>query len=129
MKIKKLILDANILIEAVKGASRIFSHLEEVFPGCELVTSKSVIFEVEKISRGKSRVSKAARLALQFVEKNSVKIEKTKSRGDDSLIELCDAGSVLITQDKELRERCVEKGFLAGYLRDRRYLMFGREIR
>ncbi|MBI2085249.1 MAG: hypothetical protein HYT71_01915 [Candidatus Aenigmarchaeota archaeon] len=129
MKIKKLILDANILIEAVKGGSGIFSHLEEVFPGCELVTSRSVVLEVEKISRGRSKISKAAKLALQFAERNSLKIKKTKSKGDDSLIELCDAGSVLISQDKELRKRCVENGFLAGYLRDRRYLMFGREIR
>ncbi len=129
MKIKTIILDANILIEAARVGPDIFGHLKEIFPGCGLVTSKPVVLEVDKISRGRSEISKTAKLALEFVKKNSVKIKPTKNRGDDSLIELCGVGSVLISQDKELRERCAKKGFLAGYLRDRRYLMFGREIR
>ena len=125
MAIKKIILDASILIEAARSKADIFSQIREAFPKAEMITSNSVMVEVGKISKGKGKASLAARVALRLTEKNRIKAIKTESRGDDSLIELCDSESVLITQDKELRERCAKKGFLSGYLREQRYLIFG----
>lgn len=125
MKLKKIILDSSVLIEAAKSRADIFGQIKETFPKSELVTSDSVMSEVRKISEGRGKVSLVARIALQLSGKNRIKTIKTESAGDSSLIELCDSESALITQDKELRSRCAKKGFLTGYLRKKRYLIFG----
>ncbi len=126
MKLKKIILDASVLIEAAKSRVDIFGQIKETFPKSELVTSDSVMSEIRKISEGRSRAALAAKVAFQLAGKNRIKTVKTEGVGDDSLIELCGSESVLITQDKELRNRCSKKGFLTGYLREKRYLIFGR---
>ncbi|MBI1972259.1 MAG: hypothetical protein HYS53_03070 [Candidatus Aenigmarchaeota archaeon] len=129
MKLKRIILDASVLIEAARSRADIFGQIKETFPKSELVTSNSVMSEMREISKGRGRASLAARLVLQLSAKNGIRAVKTESTGDSSLMELCDSESVLITQDRKLRERCAGKGFLSGYLREKRYLMFGREIR
>ena len=122
MKMKKIILDANVLIESTKSGTDIFGQIKDAFPKSEIITSKSVSGELRKISKGKGKDATAARIALLLSDKNLVGLKKTKSRGDDSLIELCDENSILITQDKKLREKCAKKGFLTGYLRGKRQL-------
>ncbi|MBI4177213.1 MAG: hypothetical protein HY516_02500 [Candidatus Aenigmarchaeota archaeon] len=129
MEIKRIILDANVLIEAAKNKIDIFGQIKNTFPRVEITTSRSVMAEVKKISAGRGKAALAARVALELAKKNSIKAAKTKTTGDSSLLELCGENSALITQDKELRHKCAEKGFQAGYLRGKRYLTFEGEIR
>ncbi|MBI3413054.1 MAG: hypothetical protein HY051_03175 [Candidatus Aenigmarchaeota archaeon] len=125
----KVILDANTLIEAAKNKADIFGQINDRFAKPDIVTSASVMAELKKISGGKGSNSIAARVAIQLAKKNSVGARKTKDKGDDSLLELCDGDSILITQDRNLRERCKRLGFSTGFIREKRYLTFEREIR
>ncbi len=124
MKINRIILDANILIETVKNKNGVFKQIREAFPSSEIVISRPVLDELKKISGGKGKRALAARIAISLADKNQVGVKKTSKKGDDSLIELCGKDSILVTQDKELRRRCDKKGFLTGYLREKRHLIF-----
>ncbi|MFH0890322.1 MAG: PIN domain-containing protein [Candidatus Aenigmatarchaeota archaeon] len=124
MKIKKIILDANVFIEAAKNKINLFDQVAESFPDADIVSSAFIMAELRRIARKKSNDSIAAKIALQIFA-DGVRIKKTKTAGDDSLLELCDSNSVLITQDRELRGRCAKAGFSTGYVRERKYLIIG----
>jgi len=113
-------------MEAAKSRTDIFGQIKAAFPKSEIITSRSVMNEISKISMGQGKDAAAGRLIIQILEKNPIRLSKTKKKADDSLLELCGEDSVLITQDKELRRRCAKKGFLSGFIRERRYLMLGR---
>ena len=123
MKTKKIILDSNLLIESVKNKIDLFGQIKTAFVDVQIITSKSIIDELEKIAERNDRHALAARIALQLVKINNIKIKKTDSKGDKSLLELCDDSSILITQDRELRKICKIRGFKAGYIRQKKYLM------
>ncbi len=124
MKIKKIIIDANVFIEAVKNKINLFEQINDKFPDSEIITSAQIITELRKISKKKGSDAIAAKLALQIFS-TEVGVKKTTARGDDSLLELCNDDSVLITQDRELRERCEKAGYSTAYIRDRKRLAAG----
>lgn len=121
MKIKRIILDANVFIEAVKNKINLFGQTSDKFPDSEIVTSTSIITELKKIARKKGSDAIAAKISLQIFA-GSISVKKTKATGDDSLLELCNNYSMLVTQDRELRNRCEKMGFSTGYIRDRKQL-------
>ncbi len=128
MKIKKIILDTNVFIEAVKNKISLFDQTSDKFPGADTVSSAAVISELRRIARRKGSDATAAKLALQiFIP--GVSVKKTAASDDDSLLELCGGESVLITQDKELRKRCAEMGFTTCYIRDRKLLSDGKKLK
>lgn len=116
MRIKRIILDANVFIEAVKNKISLFDQIRDKFPGAGVVSSAAIISELRGIARRKGSDAIAAKLALQiFVP--GVGVKKTVASGDGSLLELCGSDSVLVTQDKELRKRCTKTGFSTYYIR------------
>ncbi len=124
MKTKRIILDANVFIEAVKNKINLFDQLSDKFPDADAVSSAAVISELRGIARRKGRDAAAAKIALQIFAAD-VSVKKTTAKGDDSLLELCGGDSVLITQDRKLRERCAKMGFSTCYIRDRKRLSNG----
>ncbi len=120
---KRVIVDASVVIEAVVNRLDISGQIKNDFPKSEIVTSRSVMDELKKISDGRGATARAAKVGVDIVKKNGVRIKTTEKIGDDSLLELCGEDSVLLTQDKELRRRCKTLGFTAGFIRQRKYLM------
>lgn len=104
-----VILDSNILMAPGKFGIDIFEELERVIEkGYELVVPEPVEWELKNISKGRKDRSKAARIGLVLMEKNGVKVKKTKNRtGDAAIVELAriSENPVVCTNDRELKRQ------------------------
>ena len=66
----------------------------------------------------------AAKIALQLIKQKHVRVIKTKEgKVDDLILDLLDEGSILATQDAELRRKAHSKGAQLIVLRSKKHLM------
>jgi rRNA-processing protein FCF1 len=116
----KIILDTNFLVDCIRFKIDLKSELA----GSELFVLDALFFEMENIVRRGTYESKLAKLALNFVESNSINILETEgSNVDDSLISYSKQGYEIATNDKELRGRLKKVGSKIIYIRQKRYLV------
>jgi len=95
----KILLDTSFLLTAAKYKVDIFEKLK----GHELVILDGVKRELETLIKTKKRGKLEARIVLELLKKNKVKIKKSKIKDvDDSLVAEKDA---IATQDRELKKR------------------------
>jgi len=95
----KILLDTSFLLTAVKYKVDIFEQLK----GHELVILDGVKRELETLIKTKKRGKLEARIVLELLKKNKVKIKKSKIKNvDDALVAEKNA---IATQDKELKKR------------------------
>ncbi len=104
--IMRYVIDTNVWVYAAMHKADIFSQLG----GEEIFTLSTVIGELKTLSKGKGRVSSAAKVALRMMEKFGVKIIKHAGRSDEKLMELSGKGYVVVTNDGELIERIKNAG-------------------
>ncbi len=128
---KKIILDTNFLISALRFKIDIFSELERI---CnfkyEICIVDQTINELEKLAeKEKLNDRKAAKMALEIIKKGKIKIIKTVSKNkrvknvDLLILELIKKGSfVVATQDKELKRQIKKKEVPLIVLRQKKYL-------
>ncbi len=86
----------------------------------ELVAPEPVKIEVQNLSKGRGEEAKAARIALELMERNEVEIVDTKRRdGDSSVIELArrSENPVIATNDKNLRKQFRQRSVPTLYIR------------
>ena len=118
----KVFLDTNFLMIPVKFGVDIFSELDRVVEGkYELVTVEPVISELRKISQGKGKDAKAAKVALELVKKKKIKVLKCEGSADSCLLKMS-SNSYVATLDLELKRKLLKLGRKVIYLRAKKYL-------
>ncbi|RLJ06828.1 MAG: DNA-binding protein [Candidatus Aenigmatarchaeota archaeon] len=117
----KFLLDTNFLMIPGKFKVDVFEELKK-FGKPEFFTLSSVVKELENLSSGKGKNSKYARIGLQLLEKNNVKIIASDGETDNEILKTAEQGFVVCTQDKELRKRLVSNGIKVVFLRQKKYL-------
>ncbi|RAP50124.1 MAG: hypothetical protein BZ136_02040 [Methanosphaera sp. rholeuAM74] len=102
------------------------TQLEAILPSnYELVIPSIVIDELDKLARkakGKDKIT--ARIVSKLAEKSPFRVEKIEKADhvDNILLDYCECGDVLCTNDRRLRQRARKKGITVIYLRQYRYL-------
>lgn len=121
---KKIILDTNFLTIPYQFGLDIFEEIKKIISdNFELVTLDGVINELENLAKNKGKDSRAAKIGLELIEKNQVKIIKTELENvDDSIVEISDEDTIVATNDKELKQRLKDKGVKVIYLRSKNSL-------
>ncbi len=111
---KRILLDASFVIEAVKSKVDIAQALGMVVPRSELAIPVVVFEEVEQ---------NGTKLCVSMLEHLRPTILTTKSiTGDDALLESAKLGDYIATLDKELKRRAKARGIKVLTLRQRKYV-------
>lgn len=104
---KHIIIDTNALMAIAELKIDVFSEIERIADfKYELWVLEGSIAELETIKttqRGKYKL--AAKLVLDIVKKKKVKIMNSSENVDDDLVELSQKGYLILTQDRELKQR------------------------
>ncbi|MFO7791972.1 MAG: hypothetical protein R6W73_03185 [Candidatus Saliniplasma sp.] len=107
-----IILDANALIMPFQFNINLDSELERLFVNPDVYVPTSVIDELEMLKR-----KDALRLA------NKYKIIEVGAKRDEGVIEAVEKlDGILVTNDKELKNRVRERGQPVAFLRSRSHL-------
>ena len=125
-RIRRVILDTSILMLLYNGV-QVFDEIEELLlskPEC--IVPRSVVKELEKISKSSDKTlhqRRAARLALEALEKKGCRVIETGLSADDAIIELATRlrDAIVATADNELRRRLRELGLPNIYYRRSRH--------
>jgi hypothetical protein len=119
-----VILDTNALMMPVELDVRIFDELDRlVGADADLVTTRSVVAELEKLSESGNGVeATAASVGRDLVSRCRI-VETGESYADDAVVELAEAeGDYVLTNDRPLRDRLLERGVRVIGLRGRNTL-------
>jgi uncharacterized protein len=128
---KKIIIDTNFLVSAIRFNIDIFSEIERISNfNYQIYVVDETISELEKITeKEKLKDRKAAKIALEIIKKGKIKIIKTVSKNkriknvDLLILELIENGSFIVaTQDKELKRQIKKKQVPLIVLRQQKYL-------
>ncbi|MFP4229933.1 MAG: PIN domain-containing protein [Candidatus Nanohaloarchaea archaeon] len=120
---KDILLDTNFLTAPFQLNVSIFEGFEEKYPGCSFYTLDEVVEEAKSIEGGKY-----GDLVQQLVEKEGVEVLETEGNGfvDDLLVDLSDR-FLVATNDKELRQRILERGRPVAYIRSGSHVVIENE--
>ncbi|MBS3052470.1 MAG: nucleotide-binding protein [Candidatus Aenigmarchaeota archaeon] len=123
-KMKKIILDTNMLLVPGQFKVDIFDEIREIIEGeITFVITNSIKRELEKITKGDSKDSSAAKVALDMIEKNDVEIADVKGKNtDEEIVDLADKNIIVATNDKALQKKLKDKGTKIIYLRSKKKL-------
>ena len=117
---KCAVIDTNVLMYVYSAKVDVFGELRAL--GFSRFFVPSGVVEELRILGEKlgGKYSRAARFALQLIERENVEVVDLKAEGTDkALIELSrQKGCVLITNDRELRKRARKAGISVGYIRE-----------
>jgi rRNA-processing protein FCF1 len=114
----KVLLDTNFLIIPYRFKVDIFSEINRLVPGAEVATIKQVVDELQKIDD-----KRAAKMAMEVLEKFEVKVEDAQGETDSALLNKAVAEhAVLCTNDIELKKRCLDSGVAVIFMRKKKYL-------
>jgi rRNA-processing protein FCF1 len=123
---KKIILDTNFLMVVGQFKVDIFSELKRIcdFPYEIFIIDKTINELKSIIEKQKGKHKAAAKLALTIIKNKKIKKIKTKEGTvDELIIKLSNKGTVIATQDMELKRRLRKKGVSMVVLRQKRYLV------
>jgi len=128
---KKIIIDTNFLVSAIRFKIDLFSELQRI---CDfkytICIVEGIIDELEKLAEtGKPKDKIAARISLEIIKNKKINIIKTPSKNkrvknvDLLILNLIKEGNFIVaTQDKELKREIRKKEVSLIVLRQKRYL-------
>ena len=109
----KIIIDTNIILYAIRYKIDIFAELERIchFP-----------YKICIIDKALEEVKDKA--AIKLLNQKNVNIIKTSSSKnvDDLILEIADNNTIVLTQDKELKENLRKKKIALITIRQKKYL-------
>lgn len=120
---KTIILDTNTLMAIGQFKIDVFSEIDKVADfKYEVNILDKTVEELEKIIREQTGKHQAmAKLALDMIKKKKIKKIKTEEGNvDDLLVDLAKKGAIVVTQDKELKERIKKVSGLAMTIRQKK---------
>ena len=117
---RRVVFDTSILLLLYDGVD-VFSWVEHVLDTVpECIVPSTVIRELEKLASSKRlHKRRAARLALQAVERKCRVLDVKENSVDDALVAIAlrDCEAIIATADNELRRRLRERGIPNIYYR------------
>ncbi len=115
-----IVLDTNFLMLPVQFKIDIF----EEFRGSELITFSACIKELEKIAAGRKKDAAAAKIALNLVKKEKIRIVKTGKKADKAIMDYAAKNECAVaTNDKKLLKALKNKGIKILRLRQRKFII------
>ena len=105
---KTIILDTNTLMAIGQFKIDVFSEIDKLVDfKYEVKVLDKTVDELEKIIREqKGKQMRAAKLGLEIIKRKGVGMIKAGGDNvDDILVDLAEKGAIIVTQDKELKER------------------------
>jgi uncharacterized protein len=130
-----VVLDTNILTVPAQFSVDIFAESERVVERrIEFVVLKSVIHELERKLEDAVRTEKFKfKIALDFVERCTIidldELTSTKPVDNQVLEYAFSVNGIVATNDKELREKCLERGIPVLFMRGKKRLELQGTIR
>ncbi|MDI6718766.1 MAG: nucleotide-binding protein [Methanomicrobiales archaeon] len=108
----RILLDTNALMLPGQFGIDLFDELLRLCGRYEPMTLTDVLRELEGIARGRGRDAAAARLGLQLCERcRLVESEGMGGTVDEKVMQAAEAsGSVVVTNDRGLRDALLERG-------------------
>lgn len=121
----KVIIDTNFLLIPSQFKVDIFLEINRIlevkYSLCILDKTINELNKVVEKSRGKDK--KAAKLALELIDHANLEIISTKTHYvDKAILEIVNKDYIVATQDKELKQKILDKGVAVIILRQKRYL-------
>ncbi|XVH32979.1 DUF188 domain-containing protein [Haloferacaceae archaeon DSL9] len=118
-------MDTNALMMPVELDVRVFDELDRLFglEAVELVVPAPVVDELDSLSDGGSGEAVAASVGADLATRCRV-LRTEASYADDAVVELADRGDCdyVVTNDKPLRDRLLERGVRVIGIRGRNTL-------
>jgi rRNA-processing protein FCF1 len=106
-------MDTNALMMPVERDVRVFDELERLLGASvstlDLVTPRAVVAELEKLADGNGEEAVAASVGRDLAERCRV-LDTEESYADDAVVELTTTDDYVVTNDKPLRDRLLERG-------------------
>ena len=111
----KAVLDTNFLMMPAQFKINIYEEIGKNIPDVEFVTSERVVEELEMLGEN------ASKLAIRLLKHNGVKVEAMGKPADEKLMDYAyKNGAVLCTNDRELRQKALEKGVTVMFMRSKK---------
>ena len=103
---QELIVDTSAIVFAAENSVDVFASILDQLPGYDILISKGVVNELERLSGSKTRKGRAAKLGLRILRAHTVTVLKDESYvdswiGKESARRKCD----VCTNDRALKER------------------------
>jgi rRNA-processing protein FCF1 len=124
---RKIVLDTSMLLAIEQHKIDVFNELKQHMPNAEFYITEEVMKELEKLASGSQgkRKQRHAKIAVELIKKNRVKMIKTgKKHADVGLIELAKQGYAVASTDGELRKKIKKFAGRIIYLRKSKFLFF-----
>jgi len=116
----KIILDTNFLIDSLRFSVGIKTELAQN----EIFILDGSIIEIEKIAKRKTKESALAKIALEYIAKNNIKILEAKERDvDKSLISYSSQGYAIATHDSALKNKLKKLNAKVIFIRQKKYVV------
>lgn len=104
--IKQIILDTSSILFAISQRKDVFEALLEEYPGCEIILSKGIVMELQKLASTKKRNARDARTALLMLKHKNFTTRKSEAHVDKWILEeAMETGAAVCTNDTKLREK------------------------
>jgi len=112
---KEVLFDTNFLTLPVQFKIDIFAEAEKLVPDAKFVTLVPVVNELKKLD------TKAARFGMQILPR--VEIKEASGKADNAIVDYAEKNNAIVcTNDKELKERCLEKKISVIFMRKQKIL-------
>ena len=109
-----VVMDTNALMMPVELDVRVFEEIERVLgagpDSLDLLAPRAVVEELETLSRGGGAEAVAASVGADLVDRCRV-VETEAAYADDAVVELATReDATVVTNDRPLRDRLLERG-------------------
>ncbi|MEM0372630.1 MAG: hypothetical protein QXO69_02195 [archaeon] len=112
-----IVMDTNALMIPGKFGLDVIEEAKRIVPNAEFVAVESTVRELENIG------DKNARLALQIIEKNKMRVEKVPGETDCAVITYAQSNKgIVFTNDSEMKKKCVKMRVPVMFLRKKKTL-------
>lgn len=119
----KVALDTNLLLDMTRLKIDVFDQLVELVGNALIVVPIQVKQELQTLGVERGKTGLAARIALETLTKNKVKVVSANGgTGDEALVELASKGYVIASNDKALRQSLKNAPQRAIVVRQSKYL-------
>jgi len=107
-----VVLDTNALMMPVECDVRVFDELDRLLgpvDALDLAVPRAVVAELDALADGSSEEAVAARVGSDLAERCRV-IDTGATYADDAVVEAADPDGYVVTNDRPLRDRLLERG-------------------
>ncbi len=120
---RDILLDTNFLTAPFQMNISIFEEIDQKYPGNKVFTLDRAVEEAKSIEDGKY-----GGLIEKLIESEGVQVLKTEGNGfvDDLLVDLSDE-FLIATNDRELKNRILDKGRPVMYIRSKSHIVVENE--